>query len=518
MTSIVKLKEENKILVNKIIDWIAILVLGFFSCLYTLFYSKFAELRIDLPFLGFPIFIGEILLATCVILLVVKYLISPLRFRRWHYLLFVYGAFILIKASHGYFLYGPLAFRNAALFYYFIFAVLSYHFFDKRFLNKKFIYISVLLILITAIIFHRAVCINSYTYFILTLVLLLSIKHKRLKYIAILLFLLVFPYYLLFNAARSVFISYIAAWLFLFVVLFFLLKIKMAYKIILPFLLITVFALFVYFFADLNKIKSLITPHALLKQYRNYTCSLDEKTKNFKSVKNVPVRLYLNNRGEKSKPVAQQQKLSTQQKRLVIERDRITAKYIGALAKSETKIISPKDIKVVVKTPEIEEPKSKSKKYRPLKHAYGSMVWRLIVWKDMLNELFYSKNIFGMDFGKPFRSRTLEILGSSNFGQQVGWIEPHNSYIHILYRSGVVGLLFIVVVLGLFIRMVRLFIVHNSVNGILLSSTLLSWLIFPNFAVVLELPYFAIPFWCLFGVTMKYSSYFESLKQGEKVE
>lgn len=280
--------------------------------------------------------------------------------------------------------------------------------------------------------------------------------------------------------------GYIAAWLFLFIVLFFIIRIRLTYRLYIALFLTAFFSLFLYRFADMNKIKSLITPAAVLKQYHLYTDSACVKTDNFKLVGNIPVKLYLDNCGEKDKPAMQQETLTPeQQKRVVVKQEKIA-------------------IETVIKTA----------KYRSLSDAYASMVWRLIVWKDMLNELFRSRNIFGIDFGMPFRSISLEVLGSSNFGQQVGWIEPHNSYIHILYRSGIVGFLFIVAVWGLFIKMARLFIIRRNIKGILLSSALLSWLVFSHFAVVLELPYFAIPFWSLFGITLRSSG--SSIARGDK--
>ena len=55
-----------------ILDAIALICVGAYCFFSSLFASKFAELHISLPFLNFPIFIGEILLAVCAIILIAK--------------------------------------------------------------------------------------------------------------------------------------------------------------------------------------------------------------------------------------------------------------------------------------------------------------------------------------------------------------------------------------------------------------------------------------------------------------
>ena len=83
-------------------------------------------------------------------------------------------------------------------------------------------------------------------------------------------------------------------------------------------------------------------------------------------------------------------------------------------------------------------------------------------------EIFKEKAIFGIDFGKPFRSLTLEKLRDIEgtgwcIGEWVGWLEPHNSYIHILYRAGIIGLIFIMAIWIIFIRLVFKFIQKKKI-------------------------------------------------------
>ena len=150
--------------------------------------------------------------------------------------------------------------------------------------------------------------------------------------------------------------------------------------------------------------------------------------------------------------------------------------------------------------------KFKDYEFRSIKLIQENILYRLFIWRDMFDELFRANKIFGLDFGKPFRSKTIEILKwDEGWKYRAGWVEPHNSYVHIIYRSGIIGVLFIIAILTLFIRMIIIFIRVHNFRGILLASIILYWLTISNFMVILELPHWAIPFWCLFGMVLRYA-------------
>ena len=67
---------DNKKNINKILSWTGLGVLGIFCYLYSMFWSYFAELNIQFPFLDFPIFVGEILLGACLLLLIAKFIMG----------------------------------------------------------------------------------------------------------------------------------------------------------------------------------------------------------------------------------------------------------------------------------------------------------------------------------------------------------------------------------------------------------------------------------------------------------
>jgi len=131
----------------------------------------------------------------------------------------------------------------------------------------------------------------------------------------------------------------------------------------------------------------------------------------------------------------------------------------------------------------------------------ANVFFRLFVWRDALRQLKEEKAIFGIDFGKPFRSSSIEYLyWAVGDWSHDGWIAMHNSYFEIVYRAGILGILLVGVILGLLFRLMLRVTKLRSLSGILLCAALINWLAAANMLVILELPYTAIPFWSLFGV------------------
>jgi hypothetical protein len=125
--------------------------------------------------------------------------------------------------------------------------------------------------------------------------------------------------------------------------------------------------------------------------------------------------------------------------------------------------------------------------------------------------------LFGFSFGRPQRSRSIEVLGwASGEWSRDGWIAPHNSFLHFIYRGGMIGLGVIVLMLWFLARMLLVFASARSLSGGCLVSALIFGLVMANFSVFLELPYTAIPFWALFGLTWAFA---RAVKKGiRKVE
>jgi len=143
--------------------------------------------------------------------------------------------------------------------------------------------------------------------------------------------------------------------------------------------------------------------------------------------------------------------------------------------------------------------------YRSKDSAYGNTTFRLLIWRDMWIELISRKAILGVNLGMPQRSRSLETLnwGQSDWSRD-GWITPHNSFFHMIYRGGIVGLGLIIVLFRVIGKLIRVSVERKNWIAAFLISISIYWMVLSNFLVVLEFPYFAILFWSLLGMTWAY--------------
>ncbi len=169
-----------------------------------------------------------------------------------------------------------------------------------------------------------------------------------------------------------------------------------------------------------------------------------------------------------------------------------------------------KDEKLVIYKPQTIIPKS----YAPV-HAssYGPVtedtkinntIFRLFIWQDMIEELWQNKAIFGMGLSHPLRSKQLEMLhwAESEWGRD-GWISAHNSYLYVIYRTGILGVMALGWLLFKLWMAYKRFKQINDTIGLLLCSCLVYWLVTALTMLQLELPYYAIPFWAIIGLTFR---------------
>ncbi len=563
--------------INRIIDWTVLSILGVFCYCYSIFWSNFAELNIQFPFLNFPIFVGEMLLGFCIIMFFIKWKNSPIQLNRWHYLLFAYMLFVLFKAFYGYFEWGPLAFRNAALFYYPLFIVIGYYFYDSKFFKNRFVRYTILSLLIITVFLRQGYKTFYFGYLMLTLLLFMEIKRRKLRYILIISFVVICYTNLLITllGGRNVLVSSLVGYTFLSVVIvWYFLNLKAMHKrIILLFLFVLLVIAFWSISGNKAAARSLVDIKAIFRSYKAQVERIKAREKYF-SFADPKVRVYQRNDSYwlwsatdvspqppsgpqpepepqlQPKPVAESKAkfLDEEEVRSILQnidkgrlvelaasgvKERIVSSNSddGQYSFTTNPAVEDKEF-ILYKEPFQEKEFSAGKlktvdkkelidwiaeKYAisrqvqgdnvivPTNMYLGNILYRLFMWQDMLEELFRERKIFGLDFGKPFRSKKLEISRfDESWKTRVGWVEPHNAYIHMIYRAGIGGILFIIAVVGLFIKMVVAFIRTRNIKGIFLTSVLLYWMTVSNFMVILELPHWAIPFWCLFGMVYKY--------------
>jgi len=482
--------------------------------------------------------------------------------------------FILTKAFWGYFEWGPLAFRHAALFYYPLFAVCGYSFYRKSLFKSKGSMVLVLLI----IFIIRLPQFNDLfllTCFILSFVIIKAYPHKVARYILFILLLIVMPYKKVFFNSRTMVVGNIISGLYLVILLPFVLKIKKSYKIIFS-LMIALFLLTGLLIQSDNKnLTSLVNFGVLIKQYNAYDEIIARGVVDpgmreiIEEVDKKEVKLYNPESGmseeldnisdfhgarlsvQESTPESPRTKKQQMEGLLQeIERDQrvieeikeeieetelaskaLQAKLVEVqtlrergqerIDETEVKIEETElaskaaqskiaELQTVLKQTRkrIDEAEKERARVSRLQDRMPNVFFRLFIWRDMLNELKEKKAFLGFDFGKPFRSRSIETLyWSTGEWARDGWIASHNSYLETIYRAGIMGLLFVALIFAVLFKLIKRSMQLKSVAGILLCGVLINWLVVSNFLPILELPYNAIAFWSLFGMTLAHMGF-----------
>lgn len=541
--------------------------IGIVTIGYVLGGSDFAEINLQLSFLSFPIFIGEILFFLCLICFVGVFLSGektvPKR-NKWNSLLCLYVLIIIVKVLLGYFTWGPLALRHAALFYYPLFALFGYVFFEKKLINQK---IAIILgVLIMGLM--KSPMFNSYwllTCFLLICILANHFSNKVLKVLFLALLFFGTPYKYFFNVARMMMVSnFISILLLVLLVPFIFIKKRVSGVLIVCF---GVFFLVLGFtqLSDRNALVSLLNSKKILREFNQYDVQIKQKGEKFERKDLHHVVVYNSNRrlfeankdqiienARKDLVLAFKQSSKNNQnfdeRNILKNRDNfllikdiiqeIPLIEVKKRARQESKEWGADEVQETLEEMVVEEIINRGLKIsksevneifdlmfggkkdgltvdkktgRSLEGADANTLFRLFIWRDMFVELLVKKPVFGFSFGKPLRSISLEILnwGTVNWLLD-GWIPAHNSYLHIIYRLGLAGIAFIVIVFLVLLKMIKEFVSMKSLVGIFLCAIIINWLVAANFLLILELPYTSIPIWTIFGMTF---AYYEGLRQ-----
>ncbi|MDD5465399.1 MAG: hypothetical protein PHP73_03545 [Candidatus Omnitrophica bacterium] len=488
------LKEKN----NKIIDYLGLFFIGILSLSYVLFYRNFAKLHIDLSFMGAPFFISDMVFLTCFFLFLLKQLIDRNNINIVSLLFCLCLGFLIIKTVFGYLYWGPLALRHAVLFFYPFFAIFTYVFYRSDFFAPR---KCLILIFVFLSIFKFDIFFPYYalTCFILTAILVKDYPNRLVKSVLFLLLLLIFPYRPLFDIPRTFSVSNLSAGIFAAFGFLYILKIKKIYKIILFFIFIS----FIFYggvkYGKPNELKSILSIDELVKRYNVNIENLRNKEDNFKASK-LDIKLY-------NKDNAWVQK-NNDYKYKITNKSPLISAIENNPAVGKTPNVKGYKISFFTKISRlVNEVRRDNVDFsnRGIDIPYINSLFRIFIWGDALDELIMQHPVFGFDFGKPFRARSLEILGwASGEWMRDGWVCLHNSYIDIVYRAGILGIIIIVYVFVTLFSLIKRSFQNRSLTGILLTGILINWFIAANFLEILEMPYTAIPLWSLFGLTFAY--------------
>ena len=555
-------------------DLIGFFSIGMFSLGYVVFGRPFAEAHIQLSFLNFPIFIGEILLAVCLGLFFLK---GNLSFNKKSIVIISYFAFVIVKAVYGYSKFGPLAFRNAALFYYPSFIIFAYSFYRKEFIDKeKGIVLAVIMLFFSV---NREF--NTYwllAFFIFIFILSYTCPRKSIKYLLLATLFLVTPYKSFFDTSRMMMVANFAAVVYLIAGLYSILKINKTIKVAIVVLGILLIAGMTLRFSDRNALLTLIRCDKIIEIFKDRDTvakvlrekKIDMLERKLEFDQERAVQIYnpepvlddshfnqdesvLSRSSSLGSNDSDANKLvegTVDANKLVegtVDANKKTQglglryeghsdqeiQSVGAeinhadsesnldrveMNKKTLSISWQKEILGDMGTEMKEENKTVEAPRRNIAAAYGNAVFRLFIWRDMMAEMIKEKPVLGFSFGKPLRSITLETLvwGSGDW-ERDGWIGAHNSFLHAFYRAGIVGLLAIGVLWTMFFKMTGTSISHKSLTGLLLCGIIVNWFTAANFLLILELPYTAIPIWSIFGVTLHYCNSLKRQANNENI-
>ena len=449
------------------IDAAGLWMIGLLCLGYVTWRSVFAESRITIDFLDFPIFVGEIIMFFCIILYIFKifYLKQPLN--KLHAVVLSYLISVVFAALWGYVHYGPLALRHSALFYYPVFIFFGYSFYRDDFLDEMKIW----LILIGFLLFFITRYFHDHWTFsilLLSVVLISSLKDRRHQIIFCLLFLYFTPYVSILSGSRMVLVSNALTVFTLTLCLFFIPKWPKHRKInVSAFIVITV--IIGFFFIDRSALRSLTSFSYIIRTFREYNQIINQKKDSFELQAQKNVTLYNPSYEEMTREITHDRE--------------------SAFQKVKKQIMKPT--------------------FKPENRVYEAAVvnslFRLFIWRDMIEEFLEAKAVFGFGFGKPLLSPSLGMLnwGESEWRRD-GWIASHNSYLNIIYRTGVLGVFLIVLIGIMLIKLIQKFMILKSVQGLLLCGVIMISLVSANFLDILESPFTSIPLWFITGITLAF--------------
>lgn len=497
-------KKSKKDLCVDVIDYTLLVLIGCVCYLYAIMSTTFAEIHIQLPFLNFPLFVGELLFGTCLILyLIKKMLMQDWRWTKWNILLTAYIIFVMVKWLMGYVQYGPLACRHAAMFFYPLFGVITYSIFcvERRYrlLKVGTLFLIIISFLLFDIAFHQ------FPFIALGLSISLTFKNRKMRYFFLAIVLLLSPFKGLFIGARTIIVASSLAGIFVISMLSFMIKGRYKY---IAFFVGVAFLGYGFFAFTPGKIRKSITSIGdVAKMIQQSEEFIKDKEATY-IPKEITAQLYNPNSESRGRlenfPEKTLEKLDNKTIDNLARMIKIGEYLDPPQAKKKSGNISKGEYQAT-----IEEQRAGN-----VVHKWGTIAFRYNIMRDMLEQMWQYKPIFGFSLGKPFRSRRLEITRNA-WGEWTrdGWIISHNSILEVIYRFGIIGIFLISLLMWEIARLSCGFLERKSLVGILMVGIIIFWVVSGLSANIFEMPYYAIPLWSLFGVTIAYSRQIKRVDQ-----
>ena len=519
---------------------------------YSTLGSNFSEIHIKLFFLEFPIFIGELILFALIALAFAKGCFTGVAIKKRTLMLIVlFLIFVIAKALSGYSKCGPLALRNAAMFYYVLYGLLAYYFYQSKLLsNLTAIILSLLFCAVPVTPYFRSYFLFTYLVFLVFFV--QHIRSIKLRLLIVGYIFLFYPFQQLFEVSRGAFLANVAAVMYVSVtILFTIPSLKGRRLVSLVAFLGTLFLLTVFCMNEVSKkrLAAIFDFERWQTQYGEVMNLSKDRLSGYQP-KEFDIKVYEPNTSGNigiGGAVLQQQKqeslewrqatkgesnrlsnqpisneihevnTTTEHKVLQLSLDSVAvSKTIVELEASSAyenprtvfsafvKAWPTESLEVSRDEAVLQNAKSRIMIKNREDQSRSSLVWRVFLWNDIFDEFreqmlrHPALLLCGFEFGKPIRSKRQEAI-LLYLPQITGWLEPHNFVIHVIYRSGFLGIVMLIFMAWLFWRANVYVAQLRDWQGILLLGVLVYWIVFAMTMVVLELPHYAICFWSFCG-------------------
>lgn len=277
------------------IDFAGLTIIGIYAAGCARFSSDFSELHVSLAFLPFPIFMGEIVIAGCLGLLALKQRLDPAPMAKWQKYLWIYLLLVVGKALWDFGQWGAYAFRNAAMFYYPVFILFVYAFYNPRYFSGA------TKLFLAVVLFGLCSVFSGDIYYWLTCAALFAVVVRRLeppvlRWIMIGAFLVLGDYRDTFSGSRTNVIGSAAAVIFLmYVYVRYFLKSQGRTKVLAVAVMSLILGLAIFFSGDKNGLKSMCRLKDIGEMYAYSKAQIEVKRSGYVPA-TLDVELYNDNR------------------------------------------------------------------------------------------------------------------------------------------------------------------------------------------------------------------------------
>ena len=131
-------------------------------------------------------------------------------------------------------------------------------------------------------------------------------------------------------------------------------------------------------------------------------------------------------------------------------------------------------------------------------------MWRLLMWRRMAHDWFYGRTLIGAGVGRGWDYNNTFFHTPFHYESDPGGLNPHNSYLNLLYRYGAIGFILVVsLMLTVLYSIWKALRLQPKIGDVLLEGTMLFFVytaIFIFFTVSLEGPSYSLPFWFSLGL------------------